>query len=84
MGSLYLCVFGEGMTRWVEGGQMKWEPGKEEKDKKTEKSVRRIYKLNLVYVSVKKIKGLTFQKSELKKKTKKIQTMTIKTDLMAP
>ena len=60
MGSLYLCVFGEGMTRWVEGGQMKWEPGKEEKDKKTEKSVRRIYKLNLVYVSVKKIKGLTF------------------------
>ena len=37
MGSLYLCVFGEGMTRWVEGGQMKWEPGKEEKDKKTEK-----------------------------------------------
>ena len=84
MGSLYLCVFGEGMTRWVEGGQMKWEPGKEEKDKKTEKSVRRIYKLNLVYVSVKKIKGLTFYKSELKKKTKKIQTMTIKTDLMAP
>lgn len=25
------------MTGWVEGGQMKWEPGKEEKDKETEK-----------------------------------------------
>lgn len=49
---------------------MKWELRKEEKGEKTEKRVRLHLQiqLNLVYVSVKKIKGLTFKKSKLKKK----------------
>ena len=65
---------------------MKWELRKEEKGEKTEKRVRLHLQiqLNLIYVSVKKIKGLTFKKSKLKKKPRKYKTMTIETDLMAP
>ena len=65
---------------------MKWELRKEEKGEKTEKRVRLHLQiqLNLIYVSVKKIKGLTFKKSNLKKKPRKYKTMTIETDLMAP
>lgn len=72
MGSLYLCVFGEGMTRWVEGGQMKWEPGKEEKDKKTEKKCQTHLQIkSCICISKKKLRGSLFRSLNLKKKPRK-------------